>query len=101
MPNLQPGDIPKPITRAERQRFADEEAAPYHALAVDLMHARAGIACTAYRCTYCREVREGRFRRPQERATASGQGWSQGSRYPVWICHECDAAQGTAPKGNS
>jgi hypothetical protein len=91
-PLLRPGDIPKPMTSVERRRLA-------HIETLDRLCAEAGRPVEAYRCTYCRETKEGRFRRPQERSTASGQGWTQGSRYPVWICHACDQAQGTAPEG--
>jgi hypothetical protein len=79
------------MTSRERRRLADEDLR-------ERLNAEAGRPVQTYRSTYCREMKPGRFRRPQERATASGQGWTQGSQMPLWICHNCDEQQGTAPK---
>lgn len=54
----------------------------------------------AYRCPYCGQIKPGRFRRPSEHPHASGHGWSQSRQQVMWICHDCDRAQGTAAEGD-
>lgn len=60
------------------------------------MTSRAVLQPTAQRCTYCREVKAGRYRAPSELATRSGHGWTQGRQSVHWICGDCDRAQVTA-----
>jgi hypothetical protein len=50
-----------------------------------------------FQCPHCQRDKPGRWRRPQENPHRSGRGWDQGSQHVQWICHDCDAAQGTAP----